>query len=150
MTEPTNVELRNALNRLRANAAGKGAPASLEAALTDAFRAQHARKITPFRKWFWVPAAVAASFVVGVAWRLSAPTVIPDPPRTVASVGAPAPVLRNEPKSAAVRQTVRRKARGKQDTQVRTNTREVRTRGNSAPSAGGLCRDSVRSALQRL
>ena len=25
MTEPTNVELRNALNRLRANEAGKGA-----------------------------------------------------------------------------------------------------------------------------
>lgn len=111
MTEPTNVELRNALNRLRANAAGKGAPASLEAALTDAFRAQHARKITPFRKWFWVPAAVAASLVVGVAWRLSAPTAIPDPPRMVASVGTPMPVLRNEPKSEPVRQTVRPKAR---------------------------------------
>ena len=26
MTEPTNVELRNALNRLRANAAGKARP----------------------------------------------------------------------------------------------------------------------------
>jgi hypothetical protein len=111
MTEPTNVELRNALNRFRASAAGKGAPESLEAALTDAYRAQHARKITKFRKWFWVPAAVAASLVVGIAWRLSTPAAIPNPPRIVASIGAPAAILRNEPKSAPVRRTVRAKAR---------------------------------------
>lgn len=84
-TETNNVELRNALRRLRDSAAGERVPDPLEENLLQAFRAHNARKPALIRKWAWVPATIAASLMAAVAWRVSTPAVVYTPPQPVVS-----------------------------------------------------------------
>ena len=88
-TETNNVELRNALRRLRDSAAGERASDPLEANLLQAFRAHNARKPELIRKWAWVSAAIAASLMAAVAWRVSTPAVVYTPPQPVIAAVAP-------------------------------------------------------------
>lgn len=85
MNEPIQDGLRDALRRLREDAAGKSASPALKANLVHAFRAQHAAKAPQRRRWMWVPAAIAASLVLAAVSRLSEPTKLEAPSVPLAS-----------------------------------------------------------------
>ncbi len=105
MIEPNNVELQNALRRLRDSAAGERVSPSLEGRLVTAFRAQHRRKTPTVTKW--VSIAVAASLVVAIAWRFNATPSVEAPRKPVAAVAAPPAVVPGIAEQAPEKDAVR-------------------------------------------
>jgi hypothetical protein len=115
MTEQNQDRLTEALRCLREDAAGKSAPDALEGALRQAFRqhqsASHQTGPAKPRRLVWVPAAIAASVALGVAWHISNPKQVNvEAPRvaTVTAARTPAPRVTVKP---AVMKSVRPKRR---------------------------------------
>jgi hypothetical protein len=109
MIEPMQDGLRDALRRLKEDAAGQGAPAALEGQLTEAFRRRHRKSLQ--RKWLLVPAAIAASVAIGFVLQISehgkvehgaAPVAVkPAPPTPVEEPGTVTPVVVQKEKPRA-------------------------------------------------
>jgi hypothetical protein len=106
MNEPIIAVLR----RLREEAHTQSAPDALESKLVSAFREHHSGHRRANLKWLFVPAAVAASLLIALAWRY----VWQAPPGLEPVAIAPAPVERkafsSTPKPVAKTNPPRRRA----------------------------------------
>lgn len=79
MIEP----IHNALRVLRESVTREQASDALEKTLVAAFREQHRKRSVWLPRWAWASAAVAASVLLGMVWRLNTPTPVQAPVRPV-------------------------------------------------------------------
>ena len=104
MTEQNHDRLGEALRCLRDHTAGKAAPEALEGELLKAFRERNAAPVQRPKRALWASAAIAASLVVAVAWRLSNPAPANvEAPRAIALDAAPAPAPQVTVKPAVIK-----------------------------------------------